>query len=76
MTYSDLELDTVVTARQIREVGGCVGGQIEWFGRFDMCWRTIVREGVRLRDIHAKNDGDGNQVVERIVTKMREGSHG
>lgn len=76
MTPTDLELDTIVTARDIREVGGCVSGQIEWFGRFGMCWRTIFREGVRLRDIHDKADGDGNQVVERIVTRMREGSHG
>lgn len=76
MTYTDLELDTIVTARDIREVGGCVSGQIEWFGRFGMCWRTIMRQGVRLRDIHDKGDGDGDQVVERVVKKIREGSHG
>lgn len=76
MTFSDLELDTIVTARDIREVGGCVPGQIEWFGRFGMCWKTIVREGVRLRDIYDKDDGDGQQVVERIVKKIREGSRG
>lgn len=76
MTYTDSELDTVVTVRDIRRVGGCVEGQIRWFKQFGMDWKSIVRNGVALRHIHEKRDGEGNFVVSRIVEKMRGGSDG
>lgn len=76
MNYTDAELDTIATVRDMRRVGGCVDGQMRWFKQHGMDWREIVRDGVRLRDIHDKNDGEGNQIVARVIAKIREGSHG
>ena len=76
MTYTDQELDTIVTVRQIRQAGACVEGQVGWYRDRGISWRHVVKNGISIRDILAQDDGDGNQVVERIVAKMREDSGG
>ena len=70
--YTQAELDTVVSVRDMRRVGACVReGQMKWFRDRGFDWHRIVKHGVTLGEIAAHNDGHGLAVVDRIVIQMR-----
>ena len=64
------EIDFNVTLDMALEVGSCGPGIFEWMrDRPNFSYKDFARNGVSALKILAENDGDGNQIVRRLMGK-------
>ncbi len=76
MDLTKEELGTVITVRQMREVGACARGQVRWFQLKGLDHHDILKNGVTLQTLVDHLDGEVKQVIERVVANMREQDNG
>lgn len=69
-----LKDDEIITLSEIRSTGHCVAGIRRWFKAYNIDFRSVVKNGVTVKQIRDCNDQIGRDVLNHIESARS--SHG